>query len=132
VIHQGLAPGLHPEEIASSIQSTVNRFDLDSAADQFAIALDLIGALDYQSLVQLATGLREFSSLLPPEKPLLIIIDRDYAQVVGQTVKGMLPNRPLLVLDQIGLMEGDYIDIGTPLMDGRVVPLSVKTLVFYH
>ncbi len=24
------------------------------------------------------------------------------------------------------------IDIGTPLMDGRVVPLSVKTLIFYH
>ena len=24
------------------------------------------------------------------------------------------------------------IDIGTPLMDGRVVPLSVKMLIFYH
>ena len=69
---------------------------------------------------------------LPPGMPLLIIIERDYAQAVGQTVKGMQPQRPLLVIDQVGLMEGDYIDIGNPLMDGRVVPLSVKTLVFYH
>jgi len=132
VIHQRLAPDFHPEQIASSIRETAYRFDLDPATDQFAIALDLTGALEYQSLQQLAAGLREFSGLLPLEKPLLIIIDRDYAQVVGQTVKGMLPNRPLLVLDQIGLMEGDYIDIGIPLMDGRIVPLSVKTLVFYH
>jgi ethanolamine utilization protein EutA len=44
----------------------------------------------------------------------------------------MAPDRPLLVVDQVGLSEGDYIDIGAPLMDGRVVPLSVKTLIFYH
>ncbi|MBI3763969.1 MAG: ethanolamine ammonia-lyase reactivating factor EutA, partial [Chloroflexi bacterium] len=50
----------------------------------------------------------------------------------GQTVKAMAPDRPLLVIDQVGLEERDYIDIGTPLMDGRVVPLSVKTLIFYH
>jgi ethanolamine utilization protein EutA len=35
-------------------------------------------------------------------------------------------------VDQAGLQEGDYIDIGRPLLDGRVVPLSVKTLIFYH
>jgi ethanolamine utilization protein EutA len=83
-------------------------------------------------MVNLCTGLAQFAAGLPAEKPLLIIIERDYAQVVGQTVKGMMPQRPLLVIDQVGLMEGDYIDIGAPLMDGRVVPLSVKTLVFYH
>jgi len=35
-------------------------------------------------------------------------------------------------MDQVGLAEGDTIDVGTPLMDGRVVPLCVKTLIFYH
>ena len=60
------------------------------------------------------------------------IIEWDYVQALGQTVKGLAPSRALLVIDQVGLSEGDYIDIGTPLMDGRVVPLSVKTLIFYH
>ena len=26
----------------------------------------------------------------------------------------------------------ELLNIGIPLMDGRVVPLSVKTLIFYH
>jgi ethanolamine utilization protein EutA len=43
-----------------------------------------------------------------------------------------LPQRSLLAIDQVGLDEGDYIDIGMPMMEGRVVPLSVKTLVFYR
>ena len=76
--------------------------------------------------------MHEFSNLLPPGRPLIAIIERDYAQALGQTVKALAPGRPLLVIDQVGLAEGDYIDIGAPLMDGRVVPLSVKTLVFYH
>ena len=53
-------------------------------------------------------------------------------EALGQTVKGLAPSRALLVIDQVGLSEGDYIDIGVPLMDGRVVPLVVKTLIFYH
>ena len=71
-------------------------------------------------------------TILPAGRPLIAIIERDYAQALGQTIKAMAPDRPLLVIDQVGLAEGDYIDIGAPLMDGRVVPLSVKTLVFYH
>jgi ethanolamine utilization protein EutA len=76
------------------------------------------------------------STTLPPPchptRPLVVIIDRDYAQVLGQTVKATAPQRPLLVIDQVGLAEGDYIDVGMPMLDGRVVPLSIKTLVFYR
>ncbi|HEX2997253.1 MAG TPA: ethanolamine ammonia-lyase reactivating factor EutA, partial [Anaerolineales bacterium] len=126
------AARLDPAAIARSISDAVVRWDVNLASDPFAVALELEQSLDYESLVQLANGLKEFSNSMPAEQPLIVIIERDYAQALGQTVKGLAPTRSLLVIDQVGLSEGDYIDIGAPLMDGRVVPLSVKTLIFYH
>ncbi len=132
VIRPSLDTDVAPERVSQAISDAVARWDVDTASDNFAVALDLNRALDYPTLLQISTGLSDFSHSLAPDKPLIVIIERDYAQALGQTVKGMKPNRPLLVIDQVGLMEGDYIDVGAPLMDGRVVPLSVKTLVFYH
>jgi ethanolamine utilization protein EutA (predicted chaperonin) len=51
------------------------------------------------------------------------------AETIGLAMSVELP---LVVIDQIGLGEGDFIDIGEPMLDGRVVPVSVKTLVFYQ
>ncbi len=124
----GAAPGV----IAEAVRSALRRWDINLTSDEFAVAFDLQRALDYTLLLKLASGLAEFARSLPADRPLVIIIGRDYAQALGQTIKAMAPDRPLLVIDQVGLDEGDYIDIGVPLMEGRVVPLSVKTLVFYH
>jgi ethanolamine utilization protein EutA len=110
----------------------VTRWDIDRRADAFAIALESGRTLDYNALVELASALNDFAATLPPDRPLVVIIERDYAQALGQTVKASAPHRPLLVIDQVGLAEGDYIDVGLPLLDGRVVPLSIKTLVFYR
>jgi ethanolamine utilization protein EutA len=132
VVRPRLEAGWQPQAVAAAIAEAARRWDVDLSTDFFAVALELNQPLDYTLLLQLATGLQEFSASLPAGRPLVAIIERDYAQALGQTVKAMAPDRPLLVIDQVGLAEGDYIDIGTPLMDGRVVPLSVKTLVFYH
>jgi ethanolamine utilization protein EutA len=127
-----LPPSLEPSAVSRSIAEAVTRWDINLATDPFAVALELDQSLDYDSLTRLASGLKSFADSMPADRPLIAIIERDYAQALGQTVKGLDPSRALLVIDQVGLSEGDYIDIGTPLMDGRVVPLSVKTLIFYH
>ena len=127
-----LPASLEPSSVSRSIADAVTRWDVNLATDSFAIALELDRSLDYVSLTQLAAGLKDFADTMPGDRPLIAIIERDYAQALGQTVKGLAPSRALLVIDQVGLSEGDYIDIGAPLMDGRVVPLSVKTLIFYH
>jgi len=81
----------------------------------------------------IATGLALFAEdYLPRGKPLILVTEEDYGQVLGQTIKSRSPDLPVIVVDQIGLGEGDFIDIGEPLFEGRVVPVSVKTLVFYQ
>jgi ethanolamine utilization protein EutA len=132
VIRPALPVSLEPSAVSRSVSEAASRWDVNLATDPFAIALELDRSLDYQLLTQLAGGLNNFADTMPGNRPLVVIIERDYAQALGQTVKGLAPSRALLVIDQVGLSEGDYIDIGTPLMDGRVVPLSVKTLIFYH
>jgi ethanolamine utilization protein EutA len=119
-------------ELPTAIREAMMRWDLKPDSGPFAICLPLDNILDYEVLEGLAAALARFAQLLPRGRPLIIIIKQDYAQVLGQTLKALNADRPLLVIDQVGIEEGDYIDIGLPLMDGRVVPLVVKTLIFYH
>lgn len=117
---------------AASLESAVRRWDLDPATDRYAFDLLLQDGMDYAALTGIAEELASFAARLPVGTPLIALTRHDYAQVLGMTIKGMDPDRPLLIIDQVGLDEGDFIDIGVPLLDGRVVPLVVKTLIFYH
>lgn len=122
-----------PDLLPGAITTALQRWDIHPSADHFAVAIDCPPQFDYNILDRLAENIVRFAAQqLPASHPLIIIIERDYAQALGQTIKGKDPLRPLVVVDQVGLEEGDYIDIGAPLLDGRVVPVSVKTLVFYH
>ncbi|MDR3574888.1 MAG: ethanolamine ammonia-lyase reactivating factor EutA [Anaerolineaceae bacterium] len=118
--------------MTQAIQAALTRWDIDPTSDFFAIALELDEQMDYPVLVQVANGLIDFAKKIASNRPLIVIIRHDYAQVLGQTIKALAKELRVLVIDQVGLTEGDFIDIGSPLMDGRVVPLSVKTLIFYH
>lgn len=118
--------------LAQSLETAVLRWDQENDR-KVALVLDLPPQLDYPSLTQVAQGVAAYSEQGGDgNSPVVLVTERDYAQSLGQTIKGFAPGLPLVVIDQIGLGEGDFIDIGEPLLDGRVVPVSVKTLVFYQ
>ena len=63
--------------------------------------------------------------------PLVVISEDDVGKVLGGLLKNRIkPGRSLFSIDQLGVGDMDYVDIGTPLFGGTVVPVAVKTLVF--
>lgn len=129
------APGLlDATRVGEAVHAAVRRWDAgEDHAGGYAISLDLPHRLGFDQLTVLAQGLADFAgAALTAGSPLVLVLGEDYAQVLGQAIRARTPDLPLIVVDQIGLDEGDFIDIGEPLFDGRVVPVSVKTLVFYQ
>ena len=120
--------------MATALGTAVERWDRGSGQEgDFVISLQLPKRLNFEQLTVLAKGATQFARQhLRKGRPLLLVTEQDYAQVLGQTIKQEFPEVPLIVVDQIHLGEGDFIDIGEPLFDGRVVPVSVKTLIFYQ
>lgn len=130
-----IVPGLDDAEaIARAMHDAIVRWDRGDHDDGiFVINVDLPSKLSYPQVKALADGVATFAlSALKADQPLVLVTEADYAQVLGQTIKQRAAQLPVIVVDQIQLGEGDFIDIGEPLFDGRIVPVSVKTLVFYQ
>ena len=115
---------------AAAVHEALVRWDLDDDV-LAAIVVELPSELGYAALQAVAGDMVAYHEAGPADRPLVLVLQQDYAQVLGQTIQTLRPGLPLIVIDQVGLGEGDFIDIGLPVLDGRAVPLSIKTLVFY-
>lgn len=68
---------------------------------------------------------------LPPEAPFIVVVEQDIAKALGNAMKQEAGNqRRVAAIDSIKIDVNDFVDIGRPLMDGLVVPVVVKTLLF--
>jgi len=69
--------------------------------------------------------------IIESKQPLIVILREDMAKCLGQNLMVKLGSKKdLICVDSVDVNQGDYIDIGAPLMRGRILPVVVKTLVF--
>ena len=63
--------------------------------------------------------------------PLILVIENDIAKALGNALNVLLMRKKdIICIDGIFANDGDYIDIGEPVAQGRVVPVVTKTLIF--
>jgi ethanolamine utilization protein EutA len=129
---------LTPEEEADKavIQEAIRRkldwFAYDGDQQNPAIAFQGSKRLSFQQIGELASGIREGAkALITRRLPLVLVIETDLAKVMGQTLQAQLgADYPIICIDALSADNGDYIDIGCPIANGRVVPVVIKTLLF--
>ncbi len=118
--------------IAEVIQKEMLRLQVSHSEGSVALAMKEPRTMSFADINRLAQGvLLGMEDYLSQNKPLILIIEADCGKVLGQCINANA-NRPLetVCIDQLEVEDCDYIDIGKPLMGGRVVPVVLKTLVF--
>lgn len=120
------------ESIEDSVREKLKWFNLENESQQVAVAIKGLKSPSFNDVQKLARALiNGMTELLQKNYPVFIIVENDIAKVLGQTIHRQLnKSNNVVCIDSIKVENGDYIDIGSPLVNGKVVPVVIKTLVF--
>ena len=86
----------------------------------------------YTEMKRAAASIRQIMDRVqPPGEPILLVIESDIAKAMGQMI-WQQPDlkRQVVAIDSIHVEDGEYVDMGKPMMNGMVIPVVVKTLIF--
>lgn len=115
-----------------ALEEKLRWFLSQSGSDQLILALPGKEDPDYEELKRLAACLAgTMDRVLPPGAPVLVVLEQDIAKALGVLLRNALQGRRKVVcIDGIKVEQGDYVDMGRPVLDGLVIPVVVKTLLF--
>jgi ethanolamine utilization protein EutA len=122
------------EHIISQINLSFQRFDVEEGKDIIALYFRDPVMASYPQLELFARSIEgAFPNSIQNKIPIILIFDTDIACSVGNVIRRETDLKTnLLSLDELNLKEGDWIDIGEPLVAGQVFPVTVKSLVFHN
>lgn len=123
---------LQDKDFSERIKQKVKWFGLEREIQQMALAIRGVKNPSFLQVQRIASSIIEgMASLIEQKLPLVVVVENDMAKVLGQTLHRQLKyKREVVCIDGVKVDNGDYIDIGRPLANGRVVPVVIKTLVF--
>lgn len=118
-------------DICQQIISSAQRMDLRLQDDCYAIAFNNTMPINYKSVshaaAQLASYFLEHGN---KRDPAIVVTENDLGKVLGMELQPLIDPQQLLVIDEVRVREGDFIDIGQSFFGGEVVPLTIKSLAF--
>ena len=101
-------------------------------AEHFILAMPGKRDPGYMEMKRAAAAIRQIMDRVqPPGEPILLVIESDIAKAMGQMIRQQPElKRQVVAIDSIHVEDGEYVDMGKPMMNGMVIPVVVKTLIF--
>jgi ethanolamine utilization protein EutA len=119
--------------VVSQIKASFKRFDHEEGQDILALYFKDPVRVSYPQLELFAHAIEAaLTNTIENNLPVILIFETDIACSVGNVIQRETQLKTnLLALDELKLKEGDWIDIGEPLVGDQVYPVTVKSLVFH-
>ena len=125
------------EELSSkAIQQGINagfkRFDITLGKEMVALSFNDPVKPTYTQLKIFAEAIeRALEAFIQNEIPIILVFDRDVGNSIGNVIRRetVIKTR-LACIDEVEVSDGDWLDIGSPLINGQIIPITVKNLVF--
>ncbi|NHJ14390.1 MAG: ethanolamine utilization protein EutA [Candidatus Thorarchaeota archaeon] len=118
--------------VRKAIDIAFKRFDLQEGRESLILAFNDSVRPSYESLAAFTRGVVDaLPCTIQSGRPIMMCFDSDIGNSVGNVMRRETGiSNEILSIDEIQLSEGDFIDIGEPIIENVVVPVVVKTLVF--
>ena len=121
------------EHVVSQINFAFRRFDLVESEQVVALYFKDPVRATYSQMELFARSIEAaLAESNNKHVPIILIFETDIACSVGNVIRRETDLKTnLLTLDELNLEDGDWVDIGEPLVSGQVFPVTVKSLVFH-
>ncbi len=120
------------KKVEEEVKRAFKNFDFEEGKDLVALYFTRPILSSSERLLIFAKALETaLSNSAVNKKMIILLFGMDIAKILATTIRRETSiKNNLICLDELILKAGDWIDIGEPLRDGEVYPVTVKSLIF--
>ncbi len=126
------ASGLTRAVVTRGIRDALRMLDIEEGERDVMLAFGDVVRPSYEGLTEFAWGVVDaLPRTVASGRPILMCFETDVGNSVGNVMRRETGVQcEVLSIDELRLEEGDFVDVGRPVVGGAVIPVVVKTLVF--